>query len=631
MKNQFEIASPYLFHDGTNYRAYEYFGAHRQGDEYVFRVWAPNTTAAFVTGLFNSWSESDPMEKVDDGGVWECRIGRDRFGDGYGYQFKFKSPDGDIYKCDPYAFYSELAPQIGSRFFDLSGYAWSDDTWMKARKKKYTREKISSQPLNIYELHAESWKKYGDGYYLTYKDLAEELAPYAVQMGYTHVELLPISEYPSGDWHGHEVTGYYSPTSRFGSPHDFMDFVNTMHKAGIGVIIDCAPAYFPKGPYGLCKFDGGYAYEYRKESGHDGADPKEACFDVAVPEVQSFIISNAMYWAEQFHIDGIKYGDIAAILSLDFNVADCRYSFDIYGNRGPFEAAAFFRKLNNAMLLYYPDVLMIAEDSSRRSDVTSFAGNGLGFSLNWNLKWMESTLEYASADSVFRRMICSRITEPLSYAYADKFILPFAHSQVVFGKRSLISKMPGDYDEKFSGTKAFMTYLMTQPGKKLSFMTNEIAQFDEWSHNDSVQWFLLDFDKHAKFQLFCAELNNLYLKTPALWENDGGWEGFGWIDLESCGDDIISYRRIDRSGDEVIAVFNFSSVDAKDYMMGVPFAGVYQEILSSDDTRYGGAGKKNGKVKTVGAAKHGFDQSLRITLPAYGACIFKCIRKASPN
>ncbi len=626
MKERLARNDSHFFHAGTDYKAFEYFGAHKDEDGYVFRVWAPNAKEAYVVGLFNDWSENDPMKKVDDCGVWECRINDGRFGDGYGYQFMFRSSEGDVFKCDPYAFNSELAPQTGSRFYELSGYKWNDSTWMNERKNKYTREKVMDSPLNIYELHAESWEKYGDGSYLSYKELAEELAPYAVQMGYTHVELLPVSEYPSGDWQGYEVTGYYSPTSRFGSPKDFMAFVDIMHSAGIGVIIDCAPAYFPKGPYGLCKFDGGYVYEYRGEK----ADPKTECFDVAVPQVQSFIISNAVYWAELYHIDGIKYGDIATILSLDYNFEDLRWTNNFYGDRGPFEASAFFRRLNSTMLTYYPDVMMIAEDSSGRRDVTTFEKNGLGFTLSWNLGWKNETFRYAGMDDADRVKNFMKIIAPIQSAYSDKYVLPYPHNDVAFGMRSYLSKMPGDYDEKFSGARAFMTYLMTQPGKKLSFMGNEIGQFDEWDHGESVQWFLLDFDKHAEYQLFCAELNRFYLENPALWENDGSCDGFDWVDTRNAYKGILVYRRIDKLGNELTAVFNFASSDEA-LSVGVSHAGAYEEVFATDNPRYGGNGRLNGKVKTVNEKNNGFDHVIKITVPAYGASIFRCIRKSNPK
>ena len=631
MKELTPNGAAYLFHEGTNYKAYEYFGAHRDADGYVFRVWAPNTTTAYVTGLFNGWSEDDPMECVDDAGVWEAHISSDRFGDGYAYKYKFKSPDGEVYKCDPYAFFSEVPPETASRFFDLSGFEWSDENWLKARKNKYTREKIMSQPMNVYEVHAESWKKRGDGSFFSYKELAEELAPYVNQMGYTHVELMPISEYPFGGSWGYQVTGYYSPTSRFGDPKGFMEFVNIMHNAGVGVILDWVPAHFPKDTHGLCEFDGGYVYECESDEDTEQTDDGMRCFDVGRPEVQSFLVSNAMYWAELFHIDGLRAASVASMLYLDYDKKAGEWTPNIYGDNRRLEAIAFFRKLNSAMVTYHPDVLMIAEVSGSFADVTNFEREGLGFSMKWNSHWAGDTISYACLDPYFRSYNHSKVTYPMLYAFAEKYILPVSHDEVVHGKGSFLNKMPGDYDQKFNGAKSFMTYMMTQPGKKLMFMGSEIGQFDEWNQASSIQWFLLDFEKHAKYQLFCAELNDLYLKTPALWENDSGWEGFRWIDSENYAQSAVSYRRIDRSGNEVIVVLNFTPVDRENFLVGVPCAGTYEEILASDDERYGGSGKINGKLKTVNEAVNGYEQALSITLPSHGACIFRCIRKAAPR
>ncbi len=620
-----------LFCEGTNYKAYEYFGAHRQNDGYVFRVWAPNATEVYVTGLFNGWSEADPMTRIHGDGIWEAHVAADRFGDGYSYKFKFKTPLGDLYKCDPFAFYSEVSPETASRFFDLSGFRWSDSKWMRQRKSRFTREKLMSQPINIYEVHAESWKRHDNGTFLSYRELAEELAPYAVQMGYTHVELLPLSEYPFGGSWGYQVTGYYAPTSRFGTPHGFMEFVDIMHSAGIGVILDWVPSHFPLDPHGLCEFDGGCVYEYESEDMKELPGIGTRRFDVSKNEVQSFLVSNVMYWAEMYHIDGIRTDSVASMLYRSFGKEEGQWTPNIYGDYRCLEAVDFFRKLNSAMVTFYPDVLMIADETTFWSDVTNFEREGLGFSMKWNMGWIENTMAYAAMEPAVRRANHTNITVPMLSAYAEKYVLPVSHNEVVHGKGSFLNKMPGDYDSKFNGAKAFMTYMMTQPGKKLMFMGGEIGQFDEWNHSQSTQWFLLDFEKHAKYQLFCAELNNLYLQTPALWENDGGWEGFSWIDAESREQSTLSYRRIDKSGNEVVVVLNFSDADIDGFTVGVPYSGTYEEILASDNERYGGSGKLNGKVKTVAETKNGYEQSLKIMLPSHGACIFKCVRKSAPG
>lgn len=627
MKRYNKNIAPLLFHEGTNYKAYKYFGAHREGKEYVFRVWAPNASEAFVTGLFNGWSEDDPMRRVDDKGIWEARVSSERFGNGFAYEYKFRSGSGDIYKCDPYAFYSESYPKFSSRFFDLSGYKWHDEGWLEARRKKYTRENVMNSPMNIYQVHPESWKKRHNGSFLSYEELAEELAPYVVQMGYTHISLMPVCEYYSGGALVSDTTGYFSPTSRFGNPKDFMAFVDTMHTAGIGVILEWNCDFFPEESHGIARFDGGFVYEY--DMRRERPDDERVCFDICKPQVQSFLISNAVYWTEVYHIDGIKFDDISSMLSLDYTEEDCRFSFDIYGDRAPYEAAAFFRKLNSTMLELHPDVLMIAEDSGSRVDITDFRANGLGFSLKWNKDWADSVISYASLQPCERSAEHNRIIDPVHTSYSQRHILPLSHMRVSFGNRSLVRKLNGSYDEKFAQMRVFMAYYMTQPGKKLSFMGNEISQFDEWDPQGSIQWFLLDYEKHARYQLFCAEINRLYLKTPALWENDGGWEGFRWIVKEDSERKTVSYSRIDADGKEIIAVFNFSPRDIDDYLLGVPTSGIYEEIFASDDWHYGGSNKLNGRVRSADCSVCGFDQSLKITLPAYSACIFKCVKKTS--
>lgn len=616
-------SAAYFFHEGTNYTAYDYLGAHFEDGQYVFRVWAPNASAAYVCGLFNGWSESDPMERIEDGGIWECRISPDRFGDGYNYKYKFKTKYGDRYKADPYAFFAEHPPETASRFYDIGGYEWHDDIWMSSRRTKFTREKVSGEPLNIYEIHAGSWKRREDGSCLSYRELAEELAPYALQMGYTHVELMPISEFPyDGSW-GYQVTGYYAPTSRFGEPRDFMEFVDIMHGAGIGVILDWVPAHFPKDEHGLCEFDGGYLYEYQGADRMEQADWGTRRFDVGRPEVQSFLVSNAMYWAKMYHIDGLRVDAVASMLYLDYGKKPGEWVPNVYGDARCLEAIAFFRKLNAAMVQYYPDVMVIAEESTAWPDVTSFEREGLGFTLKWNMGWMNDTLSYAVTDPLFRKYDHNKLTFPMMYAYAERFVLPISHDEVVHGKGSFLNKMPGDYDMKFAGARLFSAYMMTQPGKKLTFMGSEIGQFKEWDYEGSVEWFLLDYEKHARYQLYIAELNRLYLSTPALWEQDGGWEGFSWIDADNRDESVISYRRFDKSGNELTVVLNFTPVERKGFRVGVLKAGSYKEILSSDSLRFGGGGIENGELVSESVPSNGLDNSLSVDLPPLGALIIK--------
>ncbi len=616
----------YYFHEGTNYNAWEYLGAHRENGEYVFRTWAPNADKAFVTGLFNGWSESDPMYRVDEG-IWECRIGADRFGDGYNYKFKFKNAGKDIYKSDPYAFFAELSPETSSRFFDLSGYEWSDEKWIRERKKKYTRENVMHNPVNIYELHADSWKKGENGRRLGYAELADELSPYAVQMGYTHVELMPVSEYPyDGSW-GYQVTGYYAPTSRFGDPHDFMRFVDKMHEAGVGVILDWVPAHFPKDGHGLCEFDGGYLYEYQGKDRMEQTDWGTRRFDVGRPEVQSFLVSNALFWAKMYHIDGLRVDAVASMLYLNYGKQDGEWVPNVYGDERCLEAISFFQKFNSAMVTYFPDVMTIAEESTAWPDITTFDRGGLGFTLKWNMGWMNDTLSYAEEDPLFRKYHHDKLTFPIMYAYSEKFVLPISHDEVVHGKKSFLDKMPGDYFMKFAGTRAFAAYMMTTPGKKLNFMGNEIGQFREWDYKGEIEWFLLDYEMHAKLQLYWARLNRLYLDTPALWEQDDGWQGFSWIDANDRDESVISYRRYDKSGRELTVIINFTPVRREGHRTGVLRPGLYEEIFSSDCAEFGGGGTVNGTVRSESIAWDGNEDSILIDLPPMSALVFRCKRK----
>ena len=618
-------SAPYLFHEGTNYRAYEYMGCHRDKNGYVFRVWAPNADKAFVTGLFNGWSEDCPMSRVDDAGIWEAHVPDDIFGSGYNYKYLFITKEGRrSCKCDPYGFYSEVPPEAASRSYDaLSPYLWNDERWLSLRAERYTRDKVRRQPMNIYEVHAASWKRHDDGTSLSYRELAEELAPYLLQMGYTHVELMPISEYPfDGSW-GYQVVGYYAPTARFGTPDDLKYFVDVMHSAGIGVILDWVPAHFPKDEHGLCEFDGGYVYEYQGADRMEQADWGTRRFDVGRPEVQSFLVSNAVYWAEVYHIDGLRVDAVASMLYLNYGKNDGEWTPNVYGDFRCLEAIAFFRKLNSAMVNMYPDVMMIAEESTSWPDITSFERDGLGFTLKWNMGWMNDTLSYACEDPLFRKYHHDKLTFPMMYAYSEAFVLPISHDEVVHGKKSFLDKMPGEYDMKFAGARVFMAYMMTQPGKKLTFMGSEIGQFKEWDFAGSVEWFLLDYEKHAALQLYNAELNRLYLKTPALWDQDDGWHGFSWIEADNRDESIISYTRLSSDKKEIIVVINFTPVDRPGHTIGVPEAGVYREIFNSDSRRYGGGGRENAAMKTIGEACCGLPFSISLRLPPMSAVILE--------
>jgi len=619
--------APYLFHQGTNYHAHEYLGVHRVAHGFVFRVWAPHAEAAFVVGDFNGWQESHPMTRVTDGGVFEATLPASCFGQGQLYKFKMKTPHGDVYKSDPYGTYAGQYPETASIYFDIDGYKWRDDGWLAYRRRE-AKKAIQERALNIYEVHLGSWKRHTDGSYYTYAETARELATYVKQMGYTHVELLPVMEHPyDGSW-GYQVTGYFAPTSRYGTPHDFMAFVDTMHEAGIGVILDWVPAHFPKDAHGLYEFDGEPLYEYQGKDRQEHRGWGTRCFDVGREEIQSFLISNATYWAERYHADGLRVDAVASMLYLDYDRTPDEWVPNVYGDNRNLEAMAFFRKLNAHMRGAFPDVLMIAEESTAWGNLTGLENGGLGFTLKWNMGWMNDTLSYAETDPIYRKFNHGKLTFSLSYAFGEKYVLPISHDEVVHGKKSFLDRNPGDYDQKFAGARAHLAYMMTHPGKKLLFMGSEIAQFREWDYENELEWFLLDYPRHAEFQRYAAALNHLYLQTPALYERDGGWDGFQWIDPDNCDQSVISYRRMDKKGREVVVILNFTPVLREQFRVGVPQHGIWQEVLNSDDACFGGGGcVHGGTLRTEKTPMHGQAQSLKLTLPPLGAVILKCQRK----
>ena len=622
-----EALAPYLFHQGTNYHSYQYLGAHKEEGEYVFRVWAPNAYVAFVVGDFNGWEETHPMERVSDGGIFEGRVAASIFGAGSLYKYKLKTPHGDRYKADPYGTYMPPMPETATAYFDIEGYEWRDESYLKARARA-AKTPVMQRPLNIYEVHLGSFKRHADGSYLTYRELAAELAPYVKQMGYTHVELLPVMEHPfDGSW-GYQVTGYYAPTSRFGTPHDFMAFVDAMHEAGIGVILDWVPAHFPKDAHGLYEFDGQPLYEYqgRDRMEHQGWGTR--CFDVGREEVQSFLISNATYWAKYYHADGLRVDAVASMLYLDYDRAPGEWVPNVYGDNRSLEAISFFRKLNAHMRGEFPDVLMIAEESTAFGNLTSFEDGGLGFSLKWNMGWMNDTLAYAETDPLYRKYNHNNTTFSLTYAFGEKYVLPISHDEVVHGKKSFLDRMPGEYEMKFAGARTFLAYMMTHPGKKLLFMGCEYGPFREWDYENELEWFMLDYPKHAALQHYTAALNHFYLQTPALYEQDHSWAGFCWIDADNRDQSVLSYRRIAKDGREVVVILNFTPVQRKNFRVGLPHRGIWQEVFNSDGEAFGGSGAANaGDIRTEDVEMHGLPQSAVLTLPPMSAIFLTCRRK----
>ncbi len=621
----------YLFKQGNNFEAYRFFGAHfdcRGGDEgVVFRVWAPHAKAVSVVGDFNSWVPgSHPMARLDEG-VWEAFIPGIREYDVYKFCLTTRQ-DELVFKADPYAFHAETRPSNASKVYRLEGYEWNDGEW-EARQKK--RDPLAA-PMNIYELHVGSWrlKENGDPY--NYSELADELIPYLLDMRYTHVELLPITEYPyDGSW-GYQVTGYFAPTSRYGTPKDFMNFVDKCHQAGLGVIMDWVPAHFPKDGFGLYMFDGEPCYEDPNPRRGEHKEWGTMVFNYGMPEVESFLVSSALYWVEQFHVDGLRVDAVASMLYLDYNRRDGEWEPNRYGGKENLEAIAFLRKLNSTVLGRHPHKLMIAEESTAWPMVSKPAEDGgLGFNFKWNMGWMNDMLSYMSTDPLFRSGNHNKVTFSFFYAFSENFILPISHDEVVHGKCSLINKMPGDYDAKFANLRTFYGYMMAHPGKKLLFMGQEFGQFIEWNEAKALDWMLLDYDRHRQLRQYVKDLNSLYHDLPDLWQVDYSWEGFQWVVPDDNAQSVIAFLRRDAAGHTTLVVCNFNPVLREGYQMGVPAAGTYRELLSSDDEAYGGGGVHNKPLRSHKKPMHGFDQSISVTLPPLSAVYFSVPQPKEPK
>ncbi|MBE6668514.1 MAG: 1,4-alpha-glucan branching protein GlgB [Ruminococcaceae bacterium] len=616
----------YLFHQGTNYKTYDYLGAHRTDKGMTFRVWAPNAEKIFVVGDFNCWQETHSLERVTRGGVWEVTLPSDDVKLGDKYKYKIYGGGRAVCKADPYAIQSELPPATASVIGDIDNYQWRDSGWLEHRKSKAGN--FINEPLNIYELHLGSWKRHEDGTVYTYSEIAAELAPYVKQMGYTHIELMPVMEHPfDGSW-GYQVCSYYAPTARYGTPAEFMAFIDSMHEAGIGVILDWVPAHFPKDEHGLYEFDGRPLYEYQgwDRIEHDGWGTRR--FDVGRNEVECFLVSNAMFWIEKYHADGLRVDAVASMMYLDYDRLPGQWVPNVNGDNKCLEAIAFFQKLNGWLEGKHPDVMMIAEESTAWANVTRFADGGLGFDAKWNMGWMNDTLSYIAEDPLFRKYHHEKMTFALTYSFNEKYILSISHDEVVHGKKSLIDKMWGDYWQKFAGIRAYLGFMMTHPGKKLLFMGSEFGQFIEWKYDDQLDWFLLEYESHSRLQHYVSELNHLYLRTPAMWEQDGSWDGFKWIDADNKDQSILSYRRIDKKGDEYIVLINFTPVAREDFLMGVPKAGTYEEVINSDSEEFGGSGVVNpGELKSTGMPWNYLPDSIRLRVPPLGMTVIRSKRE----
>lgn len=617
----------YLFHEGSNSNAYEYFGSHRKNkNTVVFRVWAPDAKNVSVTGDFNDWSETEnPMKPLkNSGGVWEAEIKNIKPYDMYKYCIT--AADGrTLMKCDPYGFHMETRPGTATKYYEIDNcYEWHDEKWVEGRNGK----NIYESPVNIYEIHAGSWKQYDDGNFYSYRALADALVPYVKKMGYTHIEFMPLTEYPfDGSW-GYQVTGYFAATSRYGEPKDLMYLVDKCHENGIGVILDWVPAHFPKDANGLYEFDGGPLYEYSdpRKGEHYGWGTR--VFDFGKNEVRSFLMSSASFWLKKYHLDGIRIDAVASMLYLDYDRKDGEWVPNKNGGNENLEAVEFLQKLNENIFRDFPYAMMIAEESTSWPMVTKpvFSG-GLGFNFKWNMGWMNDILRYFSLDGFFRKYNHDCITFSMFYAFSENFVLPISHDEVVHGKKSLIDKMPGSYDEKFAGVRAFLGYMMAHPGKKLMFMGQEFGQFIEWNYEKGLDWLLLDYPKHRALQNYFKKINEFYKANPAFWQIDYSWEGFSWISSDDKDNSVIAFRRIDEKGKEIIVVCNFTNVERCDYRIGIPKKGAYKIVFNSDDVDFGGEGKGNkGKLKTESINMHGFEQSISLDLPPMSAIYIKKTR-----
>ena len=614
-----------LFAAGQSDEAYRFMGCHPDFVDwehgYSFRVWAPRARSVSVVGDFNFWNTLDlPMHK-DAHGVWWAFSRYAKAGDKYKFYVE-KCNGGFEYKNDPYAFKFAELPDTSGIICEEIDFPWTDESYFKRTRRCLPLEK----PINIYELHIGSWKLKADGSPYNYEELADVLIPYVKEMGFTHVELLPITEYPYPPSWGYQVTGYYAPTHRYGTPTQFKAFVDKCHSENIGVILDWVPAHFPKDSYGLYEFDGTSCYELSDPVMNEHPEWNTRIFDYGRNEVSSFLISSAAFWLREYHVDGLRVDAVASMLYLDYGRKT--YVPNKYGGKYNLEAIEFLKKLNRAAFNVNPGVLMIAEESTAFPQVTkpTYTG-GLGFNFKWNMGWMNDILSYMSNDPLFRKGDHNRLTFSLTYSLDENYVLPLSHDEVVHGKLSMIGRMPGEYESKFAELRLLYAYMMAHPGKKLTFMGNEYGQFIEWDYKKELDWFLLEYEMHDRLRIATKELNRFYLNNKTLWQIDDDWSGFQWITADDRDQSVVAFRRIDKKGNELICIFNFCPVTRYNYRIGLPRAGRYAPVFSTDRLRYGGKGTPLKMVDTQPVSLHGLCVSGCFTLPATSAVFYKITKK----
>ena len=602
----------YLFHEGKNFRTYEFLGSFLDGDQCTFRVWAPHAQAVFVSGDFCGWEPTvHELTRINSEGIFEGTVSNVRPYDSYKYVIK--ASDGRmLWKADPYARHAQTRPESASKVYEDQNYLWKDETWLKQRSIPF------QQPVNIYEVHLGSWKHGENGEFLSYRQLADTLIPYVKQMHYTHIELLPITEFPYDPSWGYQVTGYFAVTSRFGTPDDFKYLIDKAHQNGIGVILDWVPGHFTKDEYGLYEFDGECCYEYSDERKKEHKSWGTRVFDYGRGEVCSFLFSSACYWIEQFHLDGLRVDAVSSMLFLDYDRPQHLAAKNIYGGNENLEVLDFFKTLNYYVQENYPGVMMIAEEATAYPKITApIQDGGLGFHFKWNMGWMNDSLDYIEENPIYRQWSHNKLTFSMCYAFVENFILPISHDEVVHLKKSLLDKFPVGYDDKFSNYKTFLGYMFAHPGKKLTFMGTEIPQFIEWDENKELDWMLLDFPSHYNAHRFAQELNQYYRKTPALWQQDGGWEGFEWHVVDDASHNVFAFSRKAADGQEVLVISNFSGENWEQYSIGFHDERSYKMALNSDAKKFGGQGIVNRNLKTKQQQCGEFPYTLQLTIPAF--------------